>query len=197
MRDLEKVSLITWRRYNHLNMKNSPQLTVSHSIYKDTHIEVMHDVLKQGTFSWNQVYLQWINKNSICVIPFENNGVYLVQQYRHASRKKFWQFPGGLMEPKISEKKLAEKELAEEAGFKPGGIIKIGSFSPEPGLASVQVKVFLATQLRKVERRLEKSELGMKLKFFPLPTVEKMIKKGQIECGITLSSYLILKLHLS
>ncbi len=178
-------------------MTNGLKIVSSHSIYKDTHIEVKQDVLKRGFFSWNQVYLHWNNKNTVCVIPFENDGVYLVQQYRHASAKLFWQFPGGLMEPKITETKLAEKELAEEAGFEARKIIKIGTFSPEPGLATVRVKVYIATQLMKIKRNLEKSELGMKLKFFPLSTVEKMIEKGEIDCGITLSSYLILKLHLT
>lgn len=177
-------------------MTNGKVLKQSQSIYKDSHIEVMHDVLSVGTFSWNQVYLNWNNKNSICVIPYENGGVYLVRQYRHASRKKFWQFPGGLMEPKISERSLAKKELAEETGFTPGKVIKIGTFSPEPGLASVRVKVFLATLLVKGKRKLETSELGMKLRFFPLEKVEEMIGAGRIDCGITLSSYLILKLHL-
>lgn len=178
-------------------MTPGPKLTRSQSIYKDSHIEVMHDVLAVGTFSWNQVYLNWNNKNSICVIPYENGGVYLVRQYRHASKKQFWQFPGGLMEPKISEVSLARKELTEEAGFKAGKITKIGTFSPEPGLASVRVKIFLATQLSKGKRNLETSELGMKLRFFPLGKVEGMIRRGTIDCGITLSSYIILKLHLT
>jgi len=176
-------------------MTKKPTIVSSHSLYKDSHIEVRQDVLKRKSFLWNQVYLHWNSKNAVCVIPFEKNGVYLINQYRHASAKTFWQFPGGLMEPKMSEFDLAKKELAEEAGFLADNVVKIGTVSPEPGLTTVRVKVFLATRLKKTKRSLEKSEIGMKLHFFDLMTVEKMIEQGNIDCGITLSAFLLFTLH--
>ena len=172
-----------------------PKLVSSRSIYKDSQIEVKQDVIRLNSFSWNQIYLHWNNKNAVCIIPFENNGVYLVNQYRHASGKSLWQFPGGLMEPNISESALAHKELAEETGFTSDKIVKIGSISPEPGLSTVQVKIYLATQLKAGKKNLEISESTMKLQFFDLKTLEIMIRKGEITCGITLSSYLLFKLH--
>lgn len=159
-------------------------------------MRVNHDVLEVDSFSWNQVYLSWNNIDSVCVIPYENEGIYLVRQYRHASRDYFWQFPGGIMEKGMTSKKVAIKELKEETGLIAKKIIRIGQSSPEPGLISTKVQVFCATELTKSSKELEKSEIGMKLKFFPLKTIDRMIQKGFLNCGITLSSYLLLKSHL-
>lgn len=178
-------------------MTRKPDLVSSEVIYKDTHIHVLKDVLDIGGFSWNQVYLSWNNIDSVCVIPYENKGVYLIRQYRHASRDYFWQFPGGIMEKGMTTKKVSIKELKEESGLVAKKIIKIGQSSPEPGLISTQVHVFLATELTKSNKELEKSEEGMRLKFFPLKSVDRMIRKGTLHCGITMSSYLLLKYHLN
>ena len=173
-----------------------PKTVSSNTIYKDTHIHVKKDVLKRDNFSWNQVYLEWNNKNAVCVIPYEKEGVYLIKQYRHASKKYMWQFPGGIKEKGISDKQMAKRELREETGFAAKNIEKIGSFFPEPGLTSVEIKVYIAKQLQKKTKILEKSEEGIKLMFFPLLEMAQMVKKGQIQCGITLSSYLLLLNHL-
>ena len=88
------------------------------------------------------------------------------------------------------------KELKEETGFIAKKIIKIGRFSPEPGLVTTQVHVYCASELTKSKKELEKSESGMRLKFFPLHEVDRMIQSGALHCGIALSSYLLSKYYL-
>lgn len=178
-------------------MKKTPKILSSNLIYKDSHIQVNHDVLVVDSFSWNQVYLEWHKKNTVCIIPFENNGVYLIQQYRHAVSQHLWQFPGGLMEPNVSEVTTARKELLEETGFVAAKLKKLGTICPEPGLTTENVFIYLATGLQKKKTQIEKSEIGMKLKFFPITTLKKMISRGKIHCGITLSAYLLLDLYLT
>jgi len=178
-------------------MKKIPKLVSSDVIYKDSHIQVHHDVLKVDSFSWNQVYLAWNNVDSVSVIPYENEGIYLVRQYRHASRDYFWQFPGGIMEKGMTTKEVAIKELKEETGLIAKKIIKIGQFSPEPGLISTRVQVFCATELTKSNKEPEKNEIGMQLKFFSITKLKEMIKTGKTQCGITLSAYQLLESYLS
>ncbi|MEK7079544.1 MAG: NUDIX hydrolase [Patescibacteria group bacterium] len=174
-----------------------PKTISSNIIYTDSHIRVNHDVLEIDSFSWNQVYLEWNKKNTVCIIPYENNGVYLIRQYRHAVSQHLWQFPGGLMEPSISEVNMARKELLEEAGFSATKFKKLGTICPEPGLTTENVFIYLATGLQKKKTQIEKSEIGMELKFFPITTLKKMISRGKIHCGITLSTYLLLDLYLT
>lgn len=179
------------------DMKKIPKLVSSNIVYKDSHIRVNHDVLEVDSFSWNQVYLEWHKKNTVCIIPYENKGVYLIRQYRHAVAQHLWQFPGGLMEPDISEINMARKELLEEAGFVASKLKRLGTICPEPGLTTENVFIYLATELQKKKTQIEKSEVGMKLKFFPISKLRQMIRDGKVNCGITLSAYLLLDLYLA
>jgi len=179
------------------NMKKIPKTVSSDVVYKDSHIRVNHDVLEVDSFSWNQVYLEWHKKNTVCIIPYESNGVYLIRQYRHAVSNYLWQFPGGLMEPNISKVNIGRKELLEEAGFTAKKLKKLGTICPEPGLTTENVFIYLATGLQKKKTQIEKSEIGMELKFFPITTLKKMIIRGKVHCGITLSAYLLLDLYLA
>ncbi len=98
------------------------------------------------------------------------------------------------MEPNISEMNMARKELLEETGFVAEKLRKIGTISPEPGLTSANIFVYIATSLQKKSTQIEKSEIGMEVKFFPIAAVQKMIQRGKIYCGITLSAYLLFDL---
>lgn len=194
MRGFVKVKRIMSQKFN---MKKIPKIVSSNIIYKDSHIRVNHDVLESDSFFWNQVYLEWHDKNAVCIIPYENNGAFLIRQYRHAISNYLWQFPGGLMEPNISEVHMAQKELLEEAGLSATKLKKLGTICPEPGLTSARIFIYLATGLKKKKTHIEKSEIGMDLKFFPISKLKKMMNRGKINCGITLSAYLLLDLHLS
>lgn len=179
------------------NMIKVPKTISSNVIYKDSHIRVNHDVLEVDSFSWNQVYLEWHKKNAVCVVPYENNGVHLIRQYRHAVSQCLWQFPGGLIEPNVSKMNMARKELLEEAGFSATKLKKLGTICPEPGLTNARIFIYLATGLKKKESHIEKSEIGMELKFFPITKLKEMVRDGKVNCGITLSAYLLLELYLS
>ena len=194
MPDFVRAKPIMLPKYNAMTKRIRPKTLSSKTIYRDSHIRVKHDVLEVDSFSWNQVYLEWHHKNAVCIIPFEHNGVFLVRQYRHAVSRYLWQFPGGLMEPNISEMNMARKELLEETGFVAEKLRKIGTISPEPGLTSANIFVYVATGLQKKNTQIEKSEIGMEVKFFPIATVRKMIQQGKICCGITLSAYLLFDL---
>ena len=80
---------------------------------------------------------------------------------------------GGLMEPSISEVNMARKELLEEAGFSATKFKKLGTICPEPGLTTENVFIYLATGLQKKKTQIEKSEIGMELKFFPITTLKR------------------------
>ena len=101
------------------------------------------------------------------------------------------------MEPNISKVNIGRKELLEEAGFTAKKLKKLGTICPEPGLTTENVFIYLATGLQKKKTQIEKSEIGMELKFFPITTLKKMIIRGKVHCGITLSAYLLLDLYLA
>jgi 8-oxo-dGTP pyrophosphatase MutT (NUDIX family) len=71
----------------------------------------------------------------------------MVWQWRHGSRCLSLEFPGGVFEPGECAEEAAARELFEETGYKPGKIVKMGEFSPNPAIMSNKMHFFLAEEL--------------------------------------------------
>ena len=71
----------------------------------------------------------------------------MVWQWRSGSKSLSLEFPGGIIEKGENPQEAAARELWEETGYKPGKVIKIGEFSPNPAIMSNQVHFFLAENL--------------------------------------------------
>jgi 8-oxo-dGTP pyrophosphatase MutT (NUDIX family) len=72
----------------------------------------------------------------------------MVWQWRHGSKCLSLEFPGGVFEPGENPEEAAVRELYEETGYKPGKIVKLGEFSPNPAIMSNKVHFFLAEDLK-------------------------------------------------
>lgn len=176
---------------------NKPKTVLSRIIYSDSYIKVIHDRISFKTHQWNQVYFDKIHKNSVVIIPVEKNGVYLIKQYRHPIQKYVWQFPAGTYEKNSFPSQIAKKELKEETGMTAQDLKKIGVLYSEPGLSTDRTTVFVARKLIKNKNQtLDRTEIGMELKYVKFDTFTKMIKRGDIVCGITVSAYHLFLLSL-
>lgn len=158
-------------------------------------MEVKLDTLSQNGYEWEYAYFEKPNKNGVGVIATENNGSYLVRQYRHASKEFFWQIPLGMIDPNMSPIDAAKQELREEAGISAQDMKEIGIFVPEPGISPQKMHLFVAKKLTPVQRDLSTTEQNMESRFFSFGEIEKMVKSGEITCGFTLSSLMLFRIH--
>ena len=97
-------------------------------------------------YVWELV--DWVN-----IVPLTEEGtIILVNQYRHAAKRRFYEFPGGTMEPDADEtaEKAARRELREETGFEPGELNYLGHHYPNPGIQDNRMHVYLATGCTRV-----------------------------------------------
>lgn len=163
------------------------------SVYKNRYVDVRVDTLKLKTHIWEYVYFVKPQKNSVGIIPLDKYGLYLVRQYRHASKLYLWQIIGGMIESGNTEKETAKKELKEEAGLVAKKMRRLGAFIAEPGMSPQKTIIYTAEHLTFEQNIPHITETGIQLKYFPFKQISNMIKKEQIICGFTLSSLLLLK----
>lgn len=127
------------------------------------------------------------------VIPLEDDGFHLVEQFRYPVGSRSWEFPSGSFPPGVTgtPEEMAAAELAEETGFTAGRLEKLGHFHCANGMTGEGVHVFLATELVAGEPNREGTEQDMRMRWFPRKQVESMIRDGVITDGSSIAAYLL------
>ncbi|SDM41818.1 NUDIX domain-containing protein [Allokutzneria albata] len=127
------------------------------------------------------------------VMPLQDNGFHLVEQYRYTVGKRSWEFPSGSFPPGVTGtvEEMAAAELAEETGFVAGRMEELGYLHCANGMSGVGAHVFLATDLTGGEPHREATEQDMRQRWFSRAEVEDMVRGGVITDGPTLAAYLM------
>ncbi|MBT4762276.1 MAG: NUDIX hydrolase [Bdellovibrionaceae bacterium] len=127
----------------------------------------------------------------------QNMELVLVDQYRHAKQERYLELPGGNLEPNESLVDSAKRELLEETGYSAGNIKEVGEHYPNPALQSNAVRVFLATDCKKVaEQDLDPFE-DLTVTLMPYGEALKKLDKGGFKHSLMNSSLLIAKQFVS
>jgi 8-oxo-dGTP pyrophosphatase MutT (NUDIX family) len=131
------------------------------------------------------------------VIPMDNDGFHLVEQYRYTLSRRSWEFPQGTWPDarETTTEELAGAELAQETGLRAATLQHIGSFAIGPGFTSQGCDVFLATGLTTGETDRDPEEQGMRQQWFARADVERMMRDGEIVDGPTMAAYTRFLLH--
>jgi ADP-ribose diphosphatase len=131
------------------------------------------------------------HSGSVVVLVVDDSGpvarVLLERQYRHAAGDYLWELPAGRIDEGEDELKAAQRELIEETGYRAERWRRILKFYASPGFMAETMSVYLATSLQTGVAEPEDDEIIRK-RMFPLPAVVKMILKGKIRDGKTISS---------
>lgn len=111
--------------------------------------------------------------------------VLLVKQYRKPIEKFLLEIPAGKLEINEEPRETAKRELKEETGYEAGKLEYLFEFYPSPGITTEKMHIFLATDLIKGERNLEKGEYieNSSMKF---EDIFLKIKRGEIADGKTI-----------
>jgi ADP-ribose pyrophosphatase len=120
----------------------------------------------------------------------KNPWIVVERQYRHAAQQFLWELPAGKLE--VGEDPLAgaKRELEEETGYQAKKWKPLVEYYASPGFLGESMKVFLAEGLVAGEAHPEDDE-QIELRLVKLSDVLKMIKKGAILDGKTLTSVLL------
>ncbi len=128
------------------------------------------------------------------VIPFEDNVIYMVRQYRYTVASLSLEFPMGIAVGK-SPKETAEIELKEEVGASANKLTEIGKHWAFSGKADQYAYVYVAEDLDFGEQQLEDGEF-IQVEKHSVEDVRKMIRSGEILDGQSITAFYFFEQYL-
>jgi 8-oxo-dGDP phosphatase len=168
--------------------------TLSSSVvYADNWTRLRRDEIERSDGS-KGTYAVIERDNFALVIPAENGGFHLVEEYRYPLGRRGWSFPQGSFPKGQSgtSEELARTELAQETGLRARKLSRLGLLAVAHGMASQYGEHWLATDLTQGEPDLEPEELGLRHAWVPREDFESMARDGRIVDTSTLAAYALL-----
>jgi 8-oxo-dGTP pyrophosphatase MutT (NUDIX family) len=164
-------------------------------VYEDDWMRLRRDDIERrdgsrGTYAFVE------KRDFALVIPAENDGFHLVQEYRYPIGRRTWSFPQGGFPPGQSGRPedLARLELAQETGLRARDLTKLGYLNGAHGITNQCGHFFLATGLEPGEPERETEEQDMRQEWVSRARFEEMISEGAITDNSTVAAYALLLL---
>jgi 8-oxo-dGTP pyrophosphatase MutT (NUDIX family) len=162
-------------------------------VYEDAWMRLRRDDIERrdgsrGTYAFVE------KADFALVIPAENDGFHLVEEYRYPIRRRTWSFPqGGFPHGRTgTPEELARLELAQETGLQARSMTKLGYLHCAHGITSQGGHFFLATGLEPGPPDRESEEQDMRQAWMPRTRFEDMIGEGLVTDDSTLAAYALL-----
>lgn len=135
-------------------------------------------------------------RNFALIIPAENGGFHLVEEYRYPLGRRGWSFPqGGFPHDESgTAEELARLELAQETGLRAARLTRLGTVAAGHGMTNQYGEYFLATELTPGPSDLEPEELDLKQEWVTRAEFEEMTRDRRIVDDSTLAAYALLLL---
>lgn len=160
----------------------------SESIYRGRVFEVKRDEIRvRGRSIVREVV---IHPGAAAILPILPNGrILLIRQYRYPVDETLLEIPAGTLEKGESPEECARRELEEETGYRAGRLRLLASFYMAPGYSSEYLRLYLAEELERGERRPEVDE-EIELTEMGLEEALKAVRDGLIRDSKTIIALL-------
>jgi 8-oxo-dGTP pyrophosphatase MutT (NUDIX family) len=124
------------------------------------------------------------------VLPREDTGFWLVEQFRYPVGRRLWEFPQGSWsgEAQGGPLELARAELAEETGLRAERWTHLGRLVHAQGMSPTQFDVFLAEGLAQGATDREATESDMVHALVPDEDLDAMIGDGRLADAASLAA---------
>ncbi len=168
----------------------------SRLVYENPWLSLREDQVARADGS-EGIYSVVDAKDFALVLPFENDGFHLVEQYRYPVGARSWEFPSGSFPAGVTgtPEELAAAELREETGLTAVRLTRLGHLNPANAMSGQRCHVFLAADLTPGRSEREATEQDMRQEWFPRGDVERMLREGVITDGPSIAAYLMFTLR--
>ncbi|HEV2903732.1 MAG TPA: NUDIX hydrolase [Pyrinomonadaceae bacterium] len=170
-------------------MSDTPEFIDSKKVFEGRVFDVTVDTVREG----DQTYAREVvhHGGSAVILPvFDDGTIALVKQYRHPAVKYLLELPAGTLNDRERPEIGAARELEEELGLVAGRMEKLCEFFVSPGFLSEKMWLYLATDLRETEQRLEDDE-AIEIVRMPIDRALQMITDNEIEDAKTIIGLLL------
>jgi 8-oxo-dGTP pyrophosphatase MutT (NUDIX family) len=162
-------------------------------VYSDPWIRLRRDEieLRDGT---RGTYAVVVRDDFALVVPAQDGGFHLVEEYRYPIGRRSWSFPqGGFPHGESgTPAELAALELAQETGLRAGTLRSLGAMSTAHGMTSQWAHYFLATDL--MPGAPDREVQDMRQAWVGRAEFEAMIRDGLVVDNSTIAAYGLLLL---
>jgi 8-oxo-dGTP pyrophosphatase MutT (NUDIX family) len=167
-----------------------PRVTSTRVVYENRWLRLREDRLERADGTPG-LYAYVEKPSSALIVPLEDGHVWLIEQYRHPIRERFWEFPQGAWEdePDADAEALARGELAEETGLRAERVELIGSLYFAYGMSDQPVDVWRATGLEPGPQALEHTEADLRVARLPVGEVDAMVRDGRIRDAASVAAW--------
>jgi ADP-ribose pyrophosphatase len=171
------------------------QVVSSEVVYQGPLFRVQHDKIIEPSGKHNERDVIRHN-GSVVILALDSSKskkdpwIVVERQYRHAANQFLWELPAGKLEEGEDPLAGAKRELEEETGYRAKKWKPLVEYFASPGFLGESMKVFLAEGLVAGDAHPEEDE-NIELRLVKLSEVLKMIAKGSILDGKTLTSVLL------
>ena len=162
----------------------TPEFIDSKKVFSGRVFDVTVDTVRET----DRTYIREVvhHRGSSVILPaFDDGTIALVRQYRHPAVKYLLELPAGGRDDQESPEQAAARELEEELGLVAGKLEKLSEFFVSPGFCAEKMWLYLATDLRETEQRLEDDEVIQVVRM-PIDRALQMITNGEIEDAKTI-----------
>jgi 8-oxo-dGTP pyrophosphatase MutT (NUDIX family) len=162
-------------------------------VYTDNWIRLRRDDIERRDGS-RGTYAVVERGDFALIVPAENGGFYLVEEYRYPVGRRSWSFPqGGFPHGETgTPEELARMELAQETGLRTGRLTHLGSLTAAHGMSNQSCDYFLATELVAGPPDPEPEEAGIRSEWVTREEFEAMVRDARITDDSTLAAYALL-----
>ena len=172
------------------------RMLASGIVYEDDWMRLRRDEIQRRDGSVGSY--AFVEKSDFAlVIPAQDDGFHLVEEFRYPIGRRTWSFPqGGFPSRESGEpEELARLELAQETGLRARVLVKLGYLNSAHGMSSEGCHFFLATGLEPGPPQREREEQDMRQAWVTRARFEAMIGEGAITDDSTVAAYALLLLH--